>query len=299
MKRSKKPASLYPIRAAARLTRLSIETLRAWERRYKAVEPSRRKGLRFYSEADIYRLNLLREAVEHGYSIGQAARLSNKELGSSGKGPAASRDRKPDEVPVETILSAIDGFEYMRADRELGRLAALLSPHELIFNVALPLMRIAGERWHEERMRIAQEHVMSQLLSNLLGSIMRTYAPSDPATVVMTATLSDDLHEFGILAAAILAAGAGLGVVHLGANLPAKEIVYATKRSRADIVLLSVTNPQDRMLREEQLRSIRAGVPRETAVWVGVNPSDTVLNVSGIRVLRDFSELERELQGGS
>jgi DNA-binding transcriptional MerR regulator/methylmalonyl-CoA mutase cobalamin-binding subunit len=292
---AKKSSSLYPIRAAARLTKLSIDTLRAWERRYRAVEPSRRKGLRFYSEADIYRLRLLRAAVEHGYSIGQAARLSDEELSSLGERSISARTRTPGEIPIETILTAIDDFQYLQADRELARLAALLPPQDLISNVALPLMRIAGERWHEQRMRIAQEHLMSQLLSSLLSSIMRTYSTPNPAALVLTATLSDDLHDFGILAAAILAAGAGFGVVHLGPSLPAREIVYAVKRSNADVVLLSVTNAQDRMLREEQLRSIRSGIPRKTTLWVGVNPSDTVLNVNGILILRSFAEFEREL----
>jgi len=295
MKNPKKNPPAYPIRAAARLTRLSIETLRAWERRYKAVEPSRQRGLRFYSDDDIQRLILLRDAVERGYSIGQAARFSNKELSRLGSSSPPS-STSAGEIPIETILSAIDHFEYIRADRELGRLAALLSPQDLIAKVALPMMRIAGERWHEQRMRIAQEHLMSQLLSTLLGSIIRTYAPLNPPAVILTATLSDDLHEFGILAAAILAAGAGLGVIHLGADLPVKEIVYAAKHSGTSIVLISVTNAEDRTLREEQLRAIRVGVGKNIDVWVGVNPRDTVLNLNGIRILRDFSELERELQ---
>jgi hypothetical protein len=38
------------------------------------------------------------------------------------------------------------------------------------------------------------------------------------------------------------------------------------------------------------------GVGKDIDVWVEVNPSGTILNVQGIRVLRDFSELEIELQ---
>jgi methanogenic corrinoid protein MtbC1 len=171
-----------------------------------------------------------------------------------------------------------------------------MPPRDLIHNIALPLMRIVGERWHEQRMRIAQEHLISQLLGNLLGGITRIYAPVHPPALLMTATLSDDLHEFGILAAAILAAGAGLGVVHLGPNLPANEIVYAAKRSRTNVVLLSVTNPQDHMLRREQLRAIRKGLSHETELWVGVNPPDTRFDAGEIRLLRDFGELEREIQ---
>src|SRR5262252_9420980 len=98
----KTEAVLYPIRAASRLTQLSIETLRAWERRYKAVEPSRKKGLRFYSDQDIYRLRLLRDAVDRGYQIGQATRLSNKELSALGE-REAPRAGAPGEIPIETI----------------------------------------------------------------------------------------------------------------------------------------------------------------------------------------------------
>ncbi len=295
MKPSKTGGATYPIRAAARLTRLSVDTLRAWEKRYKVVKPARRNGIRFYSDADIERISLLRQARENGYSIVQASQLSNKQLLALAPARAAEMSMSA-ERPIETVLDAIERFQYARADRELGRIASLMSPRDLIHNIALPLMRIAGERWHEQRIRIAHEHLMSQLLSNLLGGIMRIYAPVNPPAVLMTATLSDDLHEFGILAAAILAAGAGLGVIHLGPNLPAKEIAYAAKRSRAGVVLLSITNAQDRTLREEQLKIVRAALPAQGDLWVGVNPPDTVLNVRGIRQLKDFSELETELQ---
>jgi DNA-binding transcriptional MerR regulator/methylmalonyl-CoA mutase cobalamin-binding subunit len=292
----KTEAALYPIRAAARLTQLSIETLRAWEKRYKAVEPVRRKGIRLYSDSDIERLSLLRRAIQHGHSIGQASRLSNKELLSLRDAVTASRVAEANDLPIERILAAIDEFHYAAADRELGRLASLMPPRDLIHKIALPLMRIVGERWHEQRVRVAQEHLISQLVSNLLGGIVRIYAPVHPPAVLMTTTLSDDLHEFGVLAAAILAAGAGLGVVHLGPNLPVDEIVYAAKRSRTDVVLLSVTNPQDRALRQEQLRSLRRGLPKEKELWVGVNPPNTRFDVGEIRILGDFGELEREIQ---
>ena len=292
----KTEAALYPIRAAARLTQLSIETLRAWEKRYKAVEPVRRKGIRLYNDSDIERLSLLRRAIQQGHSIGQASRLSNKELLSLRDAVTTSRVAEANDPPIERILAAIDEFHYAAADRELGRLASLMPPRDLIHKIALPLMRIVGERWHEQRMRVAQEHLISQLVSNLLGGIIRIYAPVHPPAVLMTTTLSDDLHEFGVLAAAILAAGAGLGVVHLGPNLPVDEIVYAAKRSRTDVVLLSVTNPQDRTLRQEQLRSIRRGLPKEKELWVGVNPRNTRFDVGEIRILADFGELEREIQ---
>jgi DNA-binding transcriptional MerR regulator/methylmalonyl-CoA mutase cobalamin-binding subunit len=288
--------NLFPIRSAARLTRLSIDTLRAWEKRYAAVQPVRQNGIRLYTEADVDRLSLLRDAVDHGHSIGQVAGLSNKDLMGLTARADTSRRVLPNEAPLEKILHAIDAFDHASADRELGRLASLMPPRDLIHSIALPLLRIIGERWHEQSLRIAQEHLTSQLLRNLLGGMMRIYAPPHPSSTLLTATFSDDLHEFGILISAILAAGAGLGVLHLGANLPVKELSYATKRSGVDVVLVSITDFNDRMLREEQLRSLRASVPNNVEVWVGVNPPNTTLQFKGVRVLRNFEDLEREIQ---
>ena len=137
---------------------------------------------------------------------------------------------------------------------------------------------------------------MSQLLGNLLGGIIRIYAPEHPAASILTATLSDDLHEFGILAASILAAGAGLRVIHLGPNLPTKEVLFAAKRSGANIVLLSLTHVPDWQVRERELRSLRAGLPMNVELWLGVNPSSLDVRVDRARVLRDFRELESSLQ---
>jgi MerR family transcriptional regulator, light-induced transcriptional regulator len=292
----KETKNIYPIRAAARLTRLSIDTLRAWEKRYSVVRPIRRKGVRLYTDADVERLSLLREALDHGHSIGHVSRLSNKDLMALSVRSTPARLLAADEAPLDTIFKAIERFDYASADKELRRLASLMPARDLVQRIALPLMRLAGERWHEQRLRIAQEHLLSQLLSGLLGGLMRIYAPESPPAVLMTATFNDDLHEFGLLAAAMLAAGAGLGVIHLGSNLPIKEIAYAAKRSSADVVLLSITNPQDHTLREEQLRSLRASIANQVEIWAGVNPAGTNFQVTGVRVLRDFRGLEQELQ---
>ena len=57
---------LYPIRAVSKLTGISIDTLRAWEKRYQVVAPQRDERGRLYTEADMQRLRLLNAAVEHG-----------------------------------------------------------------------------------------------------------------------------------------------------------------------------------------------------------------------------------------
>jgi DNA-binding transcriptional MerR regulator len=63
----------YPIRAVAKITGLSLDTLRAWERRYKAVVPGRSDRGRQYGAAHIERLLLLNQLVQKGHAIGGIA----------------------------------------------------------------------------------------------------------------------------------------------------------------------------------------------------------------------------------
>src|SRR5512140_3303769 len=71
--------SRHPVRVVTRRTGLSVDVLRAWERRHQVVTPSRTpSGRRLYSDRDIERLVLLYRATLAGRSIGQVAPLGEK-----------------------------------------------------------------------------------------------------------------------------------------------------------------------------------------------------------------------------
>src|SRR5271165_6214294 len=70
----------YPIRAVAKITGISVDTLRAWERRYQAVAPERSDRGRLYGPGQIERLLLLGQLVKKGHDIGGVASLPDWEL---------------------------------------------------------------------------------------------------------------------------------------------------------------------------------------------------------------------------
>ncbi len=75
------PNGAYRIGAVARLTGISPDTLRIWERRYQIVEPERTaKGGRLYSQQDVTRLTMIKTLVDQGHAISTVANLSAEEL---------------------------------------------------------------------------------------------------------------------------------------------------------------------------------------------------------------------------
>lgn len=69
------------IGAVSRMTGLPLQTIRVWEKRYRAVQPNRdARGNRLYSESDVKRLKLLASLVNGGHSIGRIAKLPHPAL---------------------------------------------------------------------------------------------------------------------------------------------------------------------------------------------------------------------------
>lgn len=286
------------------MTGIPLDTLRAWERRYQTVIPKRAGRGRVYSEKQINRLLLLRRAVDQGHSIGQLAKLGDWELRSlieksssivSGESYSKPSDSSQMLAPV---LYAIDRFDYAGADREINRLAAALaSPRDFVHQVALPLMRTIGKRWHEGKCSIAQEHMMTVLLTGVLASFVRTYSTSNPPARVLLASPRNEHHAFPTLAATMLTVAGGMGAIYLGTDLPALDIVLATRKSGADILLLSLSLTINSETIGD-LNFIARKLPTATALWLG-GPPELQLEqaTSGSRwlVLNDFSALEHNL----
>src|SRR5437763_643334 len=103
--RSSSSALRHPIGVVARRTGLKPDLIRAWERRYGAVEPGRSDTRRrFYSDADVERLLLLRRAVSTGRGISQVAGLSGEELESLVEADAKSAPRP--QAPTSPLPAA-------------------------------------------------------------------------------------------------------------------------------------------------------------------------------------------------
>ncbi|MGB7763314.1 MAG: MerR family transcriptional regulator [Bryobacteraceae bacterium] len=296
--------TLYPIRAVAKLTGIPIETLRAWERRYHAVTPDRTARGRLYSDAEVRRLQLLRTAVDGGHAIGQVAALPDAELRDLVRTPFSSSHGQPPapgqpgaNPTLQPLLDAIAAFDLSAVNDELGRLALLLTPTALIHEVALPLMRLTGENWANGSFQIAQEHLFSACLRNLLGGLVRLQRPGNGARMLLT-TPSGELHEFGILAAAMLAVAHDFRITYLGPNLPAAEILSAAKKCAANVVTLGVMNTNATPEVKRQMAWLVSELPVSTELWAGGTGAAEVFDGvarGGTLILEDLTDFERHL----
>jgi DNA-binding transcriptional MerR regulator len=294
----------YPIRAVSKLTGIAIDTLRAWERRYHAVTPDRTGRGRLYSDADVHRLLLLQTALEGGHAIGQVALLSDAELQDIARAAFPLPSARPEAAPravspeLQPLLDAIEVFDYAKTNEELSRLALLLSPAGLVYDVVLPVMRLAGENWENGSFQIAQEHMLSACMRSLLGGLVRLRRPPDGAARLLLTTPTSELHEFGILSAAMLAVSHDLQIAYLGPDLPAPDILAAAEKCAPQAVVLGIMETNATLAVRNHVQRVAAELPASIELWLGGTGAAEVAGGAerrGALVLQDLPDFERHL----
>ena len=319
----------HPIKTVAWQTGLSPHVIRAWEKRYQTVQPTRSEGKqRLYSTADIERLTVLRQATEAGFSIGTIASLPTesvqalltKAVGTQRVVDSAETGQT-DLVKIGLPLSFVDpgmeeiggfldgAFEaVLRMDAErleglLERASVSLGQMRLLSDLVVPLVERIGEGWIKGQVKVAQEHVATAVLRTFLGHIARPIALHPRAPVLVVTTPSGQHHELGAIIVAAAATGIGWRVVYGGACLPAEEIASMAIEQRARAVGLSVVHPTDDPALSLELQLLRRLLPPSTPILVGGRASAAyqaeIDAVGAIRVgsLESLRQLLNQLRG--
>ena len=280
----------YPLRTAARLTGLSPELLRAWERRHRVVEPLRTPGgTRRYSAADLERLQLVKAAVDAGHRISQVAHLELAELKRVSAGAEARPAGRLDE-----ILAALNHLDGVEVQRLLSLQLSALGAARFAREIALPLVREIGERWANGQMGIAREHLASSVLRSLLGSALQPTATSLLGPRIVFASPTGERHELGLLMAALTAVGAGANALYLGAELPVEDLLGAVEDTDAAALALSlVTVPAAHAART--VSALRGGLASEVHLWLGGAGARDVELPQGVEHIESLEDLEQRV----
>jgi DNA-binding transcriptional MerR regulator/methylmalonyl-CoA mutase cobalamin-binding subunit len=291
---------MYSIKAVAQATGLTVETLRAWERRYAVVTPVRdASGRRVYRSDDVLRLRRLREATERGHPISRLAPLSDERLVALLDAPADRRAEGTAATFVARILDAAAGFRAAECEQAVTLAVAVLPLPQLVSDVLQPLLHEVGERWHRGEMSISQERLVSRVVTRHVGLMLDAYDRIARRETIVFATLPGERHELGLLMSAMICASRGFKVHYLGADLPPAEIARFAREMDAAIVALSVVLKERLSEVPPQLATLAASLPAGTAIWVGGSASsmlaDATLPESCI-LLRDATELEQRLE---
>jgi MerR family transcriptional regulator, light-induced transcriptional regulator len=227
---------LYNIGVVARMTGVSMATLRAWERRYGFPESDRTAGgHRLYSEKDIIRLRWVKNRIDEGMQTAQAINALRRQeqtgnLSLVAAAPPAmddERGERPDthlSVYREQLYTSLAARDLNTADCLLGEALALSSPEQLILEVIAPSMARIGSAWEASQVSITTEHLATNYLRQRLLIWMVSAPPPKPVNPIVLACAPEEWHEGSLLIMGALLRRRRWPVAYLGQAVPLVDL---------------------------------------------------------------------------
>jgi DNA-binding transcriptional MerR regulator/methylmalonyl-CoA mutase cobalamin-binding subunit len=274
---------MYTIKEASARSGVGIPLLRAWERRYGVVAPTRTaSGYRLYDDGDLARLVAMRRLIDDGWAPQQAAtRVRSADPDDlrvlAAWPPGESNAVAPTGAPsaeaahrelVDRIVLAAQQLDAAALGAALDEAFAVLRFESAWEAVLLPALHRIGDGWHRGEIDVAGEHASSETIHRRMAMAFEAAGEATATPPVLVGLGPGTRHEFGALAFAVAARRAGLPVLYLGADVPAASWVTAATERRAAAAVIGVPRRADVDRAREVVAALRRELP-ETPVLVG------------------------------
>jgi DNA-binding transcriptional MerR regulator len=270
---------MYTIKQAALRSGVNVALLRAWERRYGIVAPSRTEsGYRLYDDEAIERLRAMRTLVDAGWSARQAAeRVASGDLDGleelAGVTVAGPGPTDPSADPSGDFVRAAAEIDPIAIERALDDMFASGSFERVVEDRLYPALHALGDAWAAGEVDVAGEHAASAAAVRRLGMAFEASGrgPFTGSAPLLVGLPPGTRHEAAALAFATAARRAGLSVVYLGADVPVESWVAAVDRTAARGIAIGAVIERDVAAAADVIRALRAAHP------------DLVIGVGGAR----------------
>ncbi len=199
----------HRIHRVAKLTGLSKDVIRVWERRYGLVKPSRSSNrYREYSDEEVALLRFVKAQMEQGATIGALAAEGHDQLVARMRvaTPVSAEEQKPHERLLDDLMGSLDPLDKAGFERRLNGAVAVIPFEEAVQRILLPLQRRVGELWHQGRLNVAVEHYVTKIIQQKLFSVMNQLPVNEFGPRILIACPEGESHEIGAQAVAYIAA---------------------------------------------------------------------------------------------
>ena len=292
----------HRIHRVAKLTGLSKDVIRVWERRYGLVKPSRSSNrYREYSDEEVALLRFVKAQMEQGATIGSLATEGRDQLVARMHvaTPASVEEQKPHERLLDDLMGSLDPLDKAGFERRLNGAVAVIPFEEAVQRILLPLQRRVGELWHQGRLNVAVEHYVTKIIQQKLFSVMNQLPVNEFGPRILIACPEGETHEIGAQAVAYMAATKGCHVYYLGSDLPSSDLATFCEKIKPDLVLLSLTEVKSDAFARQLLQELEPLAARWTVALGGQGALaiEELFPDSKVTVIHDLVALRSRLLG--
>lgn len=274
------------IKAVARIANLSIDTIRAWEKRYRAIVPERAHGgRRVFSSRDVERLILLRDIVATGISISRVATCATSEL--RGMARIAAERGESDDAEVVRLLRSIRAHDVSLLGEDLLQVALVRSAAEFGDDIVAAVL---SEVERDPDVRQIGELLLATALVSSSSMLFAKYRRArGPAMISLT--LPGEHRAIPPLLAALVAAEAGFDGMYVGTQIDPADIEALVKDLSA--VAIIVHAGMESLEHMQAALRLRNKLPHMRLIMTGRGGSLAPPDLVTVRSLRELATVLR------
>lgn len=255
----------------SKLLDLPTVTIRAWENRYKIIEPMRdENGHRIYSDQNVEDLKWLIHQTKHnGLTIKHAANLLEQKRKETANQPTEIMpplvNEFSSEAQLKTLLyTSLLEIQPTESNRIIDIAFSMFDFNFVIHRILIPTLVRIGDEWEEGLLSVAQEHYSTELIKQRLLQFFRIFPQHKQYPKMIAACPTNERHELGLLCFSLFLRRKGVEVIYLGADTPPEGIIDMQRFKQIDYVILSSTDLNKQHTHVAYMEQIAKANPQTT-----------------------------------
>ena len=246
----------FTIRDLENLSGIKAHTIRIWEKRYDFLKPGRSQtNIRYYGSEELKTLLNYALLNKHGYKISAIVDMS----------PAAVREKilaltsfeAKHERMINALLGAMVEMDAAVFEKVIDDHISEHGIEDTIKHLLFPFLQKIGILWMTSHIRVAQEHLVSNIIRQKLIKGIEDINISIRSESIVVLFLPDgEYHELGLLYVYYLLKVKGTNIIYLGADVPIEELEYVCKIKQPRYLYTHLTSLPSRFNFEKYLTTI-------------------------------------------
>jgi DNA-binding transcriptional MerR regulator len=227
--------NLFSISELQQFSGIKAHTIRVWEQRYNALNPTRSEGnTRYYDNAQLRRLLNIVSLMESDYKVSELCSMTDRMLFKllEEKLKETKSGDELNEYYVSQLIAAATAFDELHFEKIFSNCLLRLGMRNTYLRVIYPLLNRIGLMWAADTICPAYEHFSSNIIRQKIFSAIDSLPPAKSSRHSWLLFLPEnEFHEIGLLFSHYLLRQAGKKVIYLGSNVPFETLIDAVEKT--------------------------------------------------------------------
>jgi len=226
----------YTISELSHYTGIKPHTIRAWEKRYNLLAPSRScTNIRGYDGCQLRKLLNINSLLNSGWKISRISQLKSEELDSEVR---MIMDQGAVENKIDFLINGLMvhmlNFDEPRFSEIFTQAVDHYGVKSAILQIVYPFLKRIGVLWQIEDISPSQEHFASAIIRRkILTEIDKMPVNTKSNHTVVLCLPSDEFHELPLLLAHYILLENQINTIYLGSSVPPEMAAITAQQTHA------------------------------------------------------------------